>query len=352
MTSKHIVDEYIKKMKINVLYLTDDNYAPFAGISITSLLENNRNIDLIRIFLIDDNIKKENKDKFTKLQHIYSNCKVEFLDMAEGIEKLKKIGAPKYRNSYTTYLKLFAFRLLPDDVDRVFFIDSDTIVVGSIAEMIDFNMDGHVIAAVRDGLCASYKVALGYSKEDSWFNMGVMLVDIKKWKHNNCEDMVIRQLEKRAAYFAVDQDLLNITQHGDISTLSPKYNATPHHYIYREKDFLRAFPQKGFYSEEELEESQKKAVIRHFERFIGESPWHKNSIHPYTKLFDKYMSISLWSDYVKRKPSKNFVLKIEKILYLILPKRIFIYIYAICFKILLYKTNNKFKRNTEVKNIK
>lgn len=336
--------------KLNVLYLTDNNYATYAGVSITSLFENNKHIDDITVYLIDDNISNDNKVKYNELGSQY-NREIIFLDVSKGIERLKELGAPLYRNSYTTYLKLFAFNLLPDSVHRIFFIDSDSIITGGLEEMITFDLKGNVIGAVRDGMSHTYKCMLGFPPESSWFNMGVMLVDVDMWKKNNCQADIERQLKKRSAYVAVDQDLLNITQNGKIATLSPRYNATPHHYVYREKDFMKAFPQEGFYDEATLQSAQESAVIRHFERFVGESPWHKNSIHPYTFLFDEYLAISPWKEYEKKKPTKNLTLKIEKILYLCLPKKVFVRLFAAGFRRYLYNCNKKFSSDTQIANV-
>lgn len=335
---------------LNVLYLTDNNYAVFAGVSITSLFINNKDIDEIVVYIIDDNIASDNKEKFMELGAEYGR-KIIFLDLTEGINTLERMGIPKYRNSYTTYLKLFAFNLLPDKVERIFFIDSDTVVVGSLLEIVDIDMKGYMIGAVRDGITQPYKVALGYDENDSWFNMGVMLVDVNKWKTEGAQTKVIEQLKKRKAYVAVDQDLLNITQHNNIMTLHPKYNATPHHYVYKDEDFLKALPQKGFYDLKTLKEAQENPVIRHFERFIGYSAWNKNSIHPYAHLFDNYLELSLWKDYEKQPAHLSDLLLLESFLYRILPKKIFLRIWALGFKHYLLSTNRKMCKIDNIKNI-
>lgn len=336
--------------QLNVLYLSDNNYATYAGVSITSMFENNKHIESITVYLIDDQIDSANKEKFSELAKQYDR-EIVFLDVSNGIRRLRELGAPTYRNSYTTYLKLFAFNLLPDSVQRIFFIDSDSVVIGDLSEMIHINMQGNVIGAVKDGLSHSYKCMLGYAYDDSWYNMGVMLVDVALWKQMHCQEAVEKQLQKRNAYFAVDQDLLNITQHGKIMTLHPKYNATPHHYIYNEKDFYRAMPQGGFYEQNTMKEGQEQAVIRHFERFVGESPWHKNSVHPYTSLFDYYLEMSPWKGYRKQAANNSTILKIEKLLYKCLPKKVFIYIWAAAFKKYLKDCNKEFASNRNVTNI-
>lgn len=335
---------------LNIMYLTDNNYAVFAGVSILSLFENNREAETITVYVIDNGISKENKAKYMEMAQLFHRDIV-FLDLSSGVRKLEELGAPKYRNSYTTYLKLFAFRLLPDTVHRIFFIDSDTVIVGELQEVMQLDMQGCVLGAVKDGLSHSYKMLLGYDYDDSWYNMGIILVDVDAWKRQGCEQKVVEQLKKRNAYFAVDQDLLNITQHGKIMTLHPKYNVTPHHYVYRDRDFRKCLPQGGFYDTKEIEEAQKAPVILHFERFVGESPWHKNSVHPYTRQFEHYLERSLWKDYHKQKAAVGLVFKVEKLLYRILPHSLFLRIWAVSFRRLLKKTNQKFSGNKNIANI-
>ena len=40
-------------MSLNILYQSDDNYAPYMGVSICSLFENNKNEESIKIYIID-----------------------------------------------------------------------------------------------------------------------------------------------------------------------------------------------------------------------------------------------------------------------------------------------------------
>ena len=336
--------------ELNILYLTDNNYATFAGVSMTSLFINNKDISKITVYIIDDNISSENKHKMVDTAKKYQRDIV-FMDLTKGVQILKEMHIPKYRNSYTTYLKLFAFDLLPYYVHRIFFIDSDTVIVGSLKEMISIDMQDYMIGAVQDGISQAYKTALGYASDDRWYNMGVMLVDVDKWKQYNAQEKILQQLQIRQGYIAVDQDLLNITQHGNIMTLNPKFNSTPHHYVFSDKHFRRAFEPGGFYDEQTLKDAETDVRIRHFERFMGESAWHKNTVHPYAHLFDQYLKESLWFDYEKTESKLTSVLKIERFLYRILPANIFVYIYGFGFKWYLLKLNNKLKNMKGIENI-
>lgn len=323
---------------MNVLYLSDNNYAVFLGVSITSLFENNRPVVNLTVYIIDDSIAQENKDILLSIGWKYGRTII-FLDISEGIRMLRDMGAPLYRGSYTTYLKLFTFAQLPEDVHRILFIDTDTVVVDSITGIDDIDMAGNPVAAVIDNLSAPDKKYLGYSERDLWFNMGVMLVDVDLWKSMGCEQIIMDTMQKRCAYVAVDQNLLNISLHGQISVLDPAFNVTQHHQVYSYKRFLKLFPQESYYSEEEIQEAKRHPVICHFERFIGEAPWHKNNVTIYTDIFDQYLAMTPWKDYQKKPADVPVTLKMEKVLYRLLPHDMFLYFFAVAVNLHIRKLN-------------
>ena len=56
----------MRENRLNVLYQFDNKYAPYAGVSITSLLENNSDFDHICIYILENGVSEENKTLFMK----------------------------------------------------------------------------------------------------------------------------------------------------------------------------------------------------------------------------------------------------------------------------------------------
>ena len=46
---------------MNIVYASNDAYVPFLGISLFSLLENNRQLDKICVFVLSDSISERTK---------------------------------------------------------------------------------------------------------------------------------------------------------------------------------------------------------------------------------------------------------------------------------------------------
>ena len=69
---------------MNIIYSTDENYAKICLASIWSLLESNKDTENLKIYLIDNKIKKETKQKMIELVQKYNKKIDEMLKEKEG----------------------------------------------------------------------------------------------------------------------------------------------------------------------------------------------------------------------------------------------------------------------------
>ena len=102
---------------LNVLYQFNEKYVPFAGTSIVSLLENNKSVDDITIYILCEDVLPESKLKLKTQIDEYGRNSV-FIDAVSIIEKMKKLGINDYRGSYATNIKMFVTEFIPINVER------------------------------------------------------------------------------------------------------------------------------------------------------------------------------------------------------------------------------------------
>lgn len=327
-------------MQLNVLYQFNEKYAPYAGISMVSLMENNKIMDEIDIYILGEDLGVQCQKKLIQQVQLY-NRQIHFIDTEKIVEKIRQLGIPKYRGSYATNMKLFIADYLNANIDRLLYVDSDTIICGNLCPLVSINMDGKPIAMVLDSLGGSCKLTIGLAEDDYYFNGGVILFDLNKWRQNNCEEKITKHVQNvRPNYVSPDQDLLNVVLRGQIKKLDISYNLQPHHVAYTYNQYAREFGQKMYYSEEEINTALAKPKILHTFRYLGEFPWHKDSLHPHTPYFDLYMKLSLWSNYEKSPTDLDGILfKMERLLYKHLPKTAFLKIFKISHKIFMWKSN-------------
>jgi len=311
---------------LNVLYQSDDNYAPITGVSATSLMENNKDLDEINIYLLNDRISDTNLEKFENCcKHYGRNLIV--LETTEIITKLKdELHVAPWFGTYTTYFKLFAFKDLQLPTDRVLQLDGDTIINGSLAPLCDMDLDGYLLAATYDLTRSDYKELIGIPLNDKIYNGGVLLVNQPEWIRENCEEKITHHLKNvRSGYHTVDQDILNVLFRHKFKYLDITYNYSCGFYIFGIKESLKIYGLKpDYYSTyEEIAAAYDDPVIYHCMGQMTGRPWELNSIHPQNELYDKYMHMSPWRDYEKKYVKRDLIFRVQRILYRALPRGIY-----------------------------
>ena len=71
-----------------IAYITSDEYAPYAGISLTSIFENNKNVEYIKVFICCYDLSEKNKSKFIETSIRYER-EIEFIYINDFIEDLE-----------------------------------------------------------------------------------------------------------------------------------------------------------------------------------------------------------------------------------------------------------------------
>lgn len=313
---------------MNVLYQFNELYAPFAGASIVSLFENNKENE-ITVYILGEDLSNSSLTNFSEISKNY-NRNIVIRDTKKIIAKMKKWGMPSYRGSYAANLRMLLPYFLDQSINRVLYLDSDTIVNDSIKEFYEMSLNEKTVAMVLDSLGGTYKIEqLGFEKQELYFNSGVILYDLDKWRKEQYSEKIIEHVKMgNMHYTSPDQDLINVICKEGIARVSAKYNFQPVHKVYKDKTYFNCYGQEGYYTAEEIEDARRNVVIYHSFRFVGEFPWNKGSIHPYKNLFNHYLELSPWKDYVRKPADSSVFMKIEKVLYRMLPKGVFLRVFV------------------------
>ncbi len=332
-------------MKLDLLYQINEKYAPYCGASLASVFENNKHLESIRVYILGEKLSMTSEARFRELAAKYGR-QLNFVKTEPLMLMMKKLGMPAYRGSYAANMRLFLSYVIGDDVDRLLYLDADTIVTGALDELISMPMEGHPIAMALDSLVRLHRERLGFTSADYYYNSGVILFSMKEWRAHHCSERIANHVKNvRAWYPSPDQDLLNVVLKGEILKLSPRYNIQPIYIAFGVKDYFKTFGARGFYSQKDIQMALSDPCIYHFFRFVGEFPWHKGNVHPDNDLFDKYIALSPWKDYVKQPAENGVVLKMEKVLYANCPKCIFIKIFRLAYEQFIYKANKDSMRH-------
>ena len=135
---------------------------------------------------------------------------------------LKKI---KEKWIFDSYCRLFLDKLLPEEVEKVLYLDGDVLNIGSLKELWSLDMGESSAAAVIDCLGEKYYELLGLGKNARYCNSGVILFDLDKWRKDCMGDKVRKYVHDNNGYvFFMEQTVFNAVMQGKIKILHPKYN--------------------------------------------------------------------------------------------------------------------------------
>jgi len=189
--------KFLSKKNNNLIIVMcgcDDNYVEFTATMIKSLAVNHITAEKLLIFLLDVGMSKISMDKL--LKSISSNrveIKVIPVNLKE-IELLKKEGSIEPTRSCCRIIMPY---ILPDKIEKVIYLDSDIVILDDVSKLWHMDFRENIILArqdlllkCRDGI-ANYK-ELGIDPETKYFNNGVMLIDLKKWREEKISEKVIK----------------------------------------------------------------------------------------------------------------------------------------------------------------
>ena len=171
------------------------------------------------------------------------------------------------------------------NLEKVIYIDVDTLTIGSIKELWNIKLsDDNAIAACFDSFIEfssnNYKETIGLKQDEPYFNAGVLLIDIKKFQSLQIYEKAIEYLHSHPNIYYQDQDILNVLFKGKIQFISPKFNFMP---------MLRSRIKKR----KKLDELEKNSIPISIIHYCGsKKPWHSKCSHTKSSYFlDLYNSI-------------------------------------------------------------
>ncbi|MDR3222543.1 MAG: glycosyltransferase family 8 protein [Methanobrevibacter sp.] len=320
---------------MNILLVSDENYAMQLTVLITSILENSSDDfdEHIHIYILNNNIHKGSIEKIKSLEEKYKKAKLHFIDNSEIEKKLEnfKDKLPAIDRSTSYYYRLFIISFLPDDIDKILYMDSDIVTNSSLAELYNTNLANYYVAGVVDINETNFKEKINMDPDDVYINSGVMLINLKKWKEDNIQDKIVGFINKTTdKELLYDQHLLNYIFKSNVMILEPRNNVLTHIYVLNYKRFMEIFRMDyEIFTEKEYDKAHTSPVCTHYISSPWRRPWELNSKHPKNDLFFKYKNISPYTNYkIKYNPTtKSYMMKlyINRFIFLNFPTKLVAY---------------------------
>ncbi len=220
-------EEEKEKKVVPIVLATDHNYAKYAAVTIQSIYENRTQAEnvLYKVFIFhDEEILPSDLELFEGMSK--DNLSVECVNVGNLISKEMLYSRAHYSN------QMFYRWLIPEvlyQYDKVIYLDCDLVVTGDIKELLEIELvENEIIAGVRDTI-EKDRIKYYIRKElkvepEGYINSGVLLIDTKKFFHQDIKEKCLKLLRNHSVLMCPDQDALNIVLKNNIKLLSEKWN--------------------------------------------------------------------------------------------------------------------------------
>jgi lipopolysaccharide biosynthesis glycosyltransferase len=264
--------------------VSDDNYAPYLGVVLTSLLLNNPS-EQFDVFIINAGISVENRTKFKDLSDRFGRIQIQWLTCDTQVFSTFKVDQHVSR---AVYYRIVLPLLIPSSYSKCLYVDCDVLILGRIRQLWEVNIGNDVLAAVQAPSKDDRFEALGLASREQYFNTGIMLIDIANWRKEDISNKVLRYIQQNPSKIVYwDQDGLNAVLYDRWKPLNERWNKLAYTYYGYGGPVSKAMTFMDLFFG---------PCILHFGSIS--KPWLKGSQDDLRFFYWKYMSQSPWSNLI------------------------------------------------------
>lgn len=300
-----------------VLCAADDHYVMPLAVTLHSAAQSLGEGRHLHVILMDGGISESNFGGLSET--LYG------LPISTNVLKInrKEVSdlVTSHHITHTAYFRLLAGRLLPDFIDRVIYLDSDVLVKSDLSTLWAMPVENDYCLAAPDIACPfidayetqrvrpEIKNSIPYlaaiSPVPNWrslkldpvqpyFNSGVMVINLKRWRQDRIAEALLRCLRENAAYvWCWDQYALNVVFAGQWSPLPARWNQGAHVFEYPDATCAPI-------DLDSFQEMKAAPAIIHFTTEF--KPWKYEPFHPLRSTFFEQLDQTAWTGWRPDKP--------------------------------------------------
>ena len=224
------------------------------------------------VYCISDNLNDKNKN-ILAAHFKNSHLNIIFVNFNNAVLPQLPIKLTDHVSA-VTFFRIWLPQLLTQ-TKQVVFLDTDIVINDDISPLLNFNLDDYPIAAVPDlGISTEKKLKLGMDACKSYFNAGVMVVNLEYFRQYNLTQQLANFVSTKPELCEFwDQDALNAVINGNFLELEYRYNVQSSSY--------------GFGENEKVKQALINPAIVHYTGGGSCKPWYYQNSHPLKHLYHK-----------------------------------------------------------------
>jgi len=302
---------------IAVVTACDENYVRGAAAAIRSAIDSVGPEQPVRVFVLDGGITDRSKARLVRSWR-QPNVVTEFLQ--PDLAAIGDMHTSDHIN-LSTYLRILLADLVPADVTKAIYLDADTIVRRDLTHLWSEPLGDALCAATNDIFhpylnpcealrrpihCMLLKTnpepipnyrELALPGNAPYFNAGVMLVNVERWRREQFSRQAFACLRDNADHVRYwDQYALNVLCSGRWKSVDARWNQNSH--TYRLPGWHLSHLDQA-----EFERLKHDPWIVHFD--YVPKPWDLDSKHPFRQDFFRALDRTCWWWWRPRRPMRE-----------------------------------------------
>lgn len=299
-----------------LLCAADDNYAKPLTVMLHSAVSNLREGVSLNVILMDGGIQEES---WAGIKESLANLPIKIMVVKPDAREIEDL-VTSHHITHTAYFRLLAAEFLPTWLDKAIYLDSDVLVRGDLTELWEADLGGHYCLAVPDIACPyvdarhggenrrkanPYMAAispipnwkrLGLNGDASYFNSGVMVLNLKRWREDSVADKLLDCLRDNEQHvWCWDQYALNVVFSEQWGHLPARWNQGAHVFEYPGAEHSPI-------GRDEFVDMRDQPAIIHFT--TEWKPWQHRPFHPLADEYFVALDQTAWSGW--RPESRGF----------------------------------------------
>lgn len=210
---------------IHVVCAADANYGPFAGITMSSILNENP-VGAIHLHLFSDGVTSTDLDRFKHMARRFGGA-FSVYDIGQRLDAIPELPKQIHHYTRTTYGRLFFPDFLPKTVRKAIYLDCDIVCRSDLRKLWTLGNNIELLGAVRDpwvDLDFEHKHNLRIPRDALYFNAGVLFINVENWRDSKVGERLIEFLSAPPKTKHADQDAINGVLWKEITEIPGEWN--------------------------------------------------------------------------------------------------------------------------------
>lgn len=209
----------------HIAYACNQLYAQYVAVSLKSLCDSQPQCAGViwKIHILTDGIS----DKSQKQLESVCALRQDFQLVVHVIRGKELQGLPSERFTHITYFRFFIADLIPD-AERVFYIDTDCLILDDISAVFSLPLE-KTIAAVTNPFDKDNKQRVSLQTHNFYFIAAPLLINTLRWRTQQYTSQLIEWCHSHLDILKFpDQDALNVLLQNDKEELPLRFNVFPY----------------------------------------------------------------------------------------------------------------------------